>query len=387
MKTKNVLIAILFILLGGTLFKFFELNKKVDRLESELKYIPVQSDSLQSQSLAQSSKNKVQTANNRIQAENDDKVEDHTIALFEKAAPSVTFITTTALQRDYWSRNISEIPVGSGSGFIWDTEGHVVTNYHVIKDADKAIVTLADNNSYPATLVGIAPEKDLAVLKIEAEDVELVPISVGDSYNLKVGQNVFAIGNPFGLDQTLTTGIISALGREIESQARIPIRDVIQTDAAINPGNSGGPLLDSSGRLIGVNTAIYSPSGAYAGIGFSIPVNVVNWVVPDLIEYGEVKRPLIGIEMVSSQIMNRMGLSGAMVLNVVPGSPADKAGLKATKRNRKGDIIVGLNGKEIKENLDLVLGLEKYKPGQRITLQVLREDDPMDIELELDVQK
>ena len=201
--------------------------------------------------------------------------EQATIKLFEEAAPSVVYITTTTVQQDYWSRNVYEIPAGTGSGFIWDDKGHIVTNFHVIQNAYKAKVTLSDQTTYDAEIVGKEPIKDLAVLRIVPKGT-LKPIPIGSSHDLKVGQSVFAIGNPFGFDQTLTTGIISALGREIESVARVPIRDVIQTDAAINPGNSGGPLLDISGRLIGVNTAIYSPSGAYAGIGFSIPVDAVN---------------------------------------------------------------------------------------------------------------
>jgi len=207
--------------------------------------------------------------------------EKATISLFEKATPSVVFITTSDVRRDYFTRSIREYKSGSGSGFIWDNAGHIITNYHVIQGADKATVTLSDQSTYPAKLVGKAPSKDLAVLKIEAPIEKLRPLQIGMSYDLRVGQSVYAIGNPFGLDQTLTTGIVSALGREINSVANIPIRDVIQTDAAINPGNSGGPLLNSSGELIGVNTAIYSPSGASAGIGFSIPVDAVNWVVPD----------------------------------------------------------------------------------------------------------
>ena len=233
--------------------------------------------------------------------------EEATIHLFEVSAPSVVFITTTATQQDYWSRNVYEIPSGSGSGFIWDEEGHIVTNYHVIKDAYKAKVTLSDQTTWDAEITGVEPRKDLAVLKIKTTS-PLKALPIGTSHDLKVGQTVFAIGNPFGLDQTLTTGIISALGREIESVARVPIRDVIQTDAAINPGNSGGPLLDISGRLIGVNTAIISPSGAYAGIGFSVPVDVVRWVVPDLIQYGEVKRPILGIDLANQQLIDRMNL-------------------------------------------------------------------------------
>jgi S1-C subfamily serine protease len=381
MKSKNLFLALLILLLVFAIYQIYDLNNRVKLLESENKTVADTSMVVNANQTQPTTMEAVP-----VSTKNAGEPENLTIRLFENSAPSVTFITTTALQRDFWTRNVTEIPGGTGSGFIWDEEGHIVTNYHVIKGANKAMVTLANNNSYQAKLIGVAPEKDLAVLKIDAPEEELIPIPVGKSYNLKVGQNVFAIGNPFGLDQTLTTGIISALGREIESQAQIPIRDVIQTDAAINPGNSGGPLLDSGGKLIGVNTAIYSPSGAYAGIGFSIPVDVVKWVVPDLIEYGEVKRPLIGIEMVSTQLLNRMGLKGAMVLNVVPGSPAEKAGLLPTKRNQKGDLIVGLNDEPINENLDLVLGLEKYKPGDHITLQVERNGKSMEIEIVLDVQ-
>ena len=186
--------------------------------------------------------------------------EEATIKLFEESAPSVVFITTSTVRQDYWSRNVTEIPAGNGSGFIWDREGHIVTNYHVIEKADIAQVTLSDQTTWDAELIGIEPNKDLAILKIKAPDTKLKPIPVASSHDLRVGQSVFAIGNPFGLDQTLTTGVISALGREIQSIGGRPIRGVIQTDAAINPGNSGGPLLDSNGRLIGVNTMIYSPS-------------------------------------------------------------------------------------------------------------------------------
>jgi len=313
--------------------------------------------------------------------------EEATIHLFEVSAPSVVFITTTATQQDYWSRNVYEIPSGSGSGFIWDDEGHIVTNYHVIKDAYKAKVTLSDQTTWDAEVTGIEPRKDLAVLRIKSTS-PLKPLPIGTSHDLKVGQSVFAIGNPFGLDQTLTTGVISALGREIESIARVPIRDVIQTDAAINPGNSGGPLLDISGRLIGVNTAIISPSGTYAGIGFSVPVDVVRWVVPDLIQYGEVKRPVLGIELVNQQLIDRMKLKGALVMDVAPGSGAAKGGLKPTTRTRTGEIVLGdlimeINGEPIKSNNDLLLTLEKYKPGDQVRMKVMRDDQPATINVTL----
>lgn len=309
--------------------------------------------------------------------------EEATIQLFEISAPSVVYITTTAQQQDYWSRNIYEIQAGTGSGFIWDDKGHIVTNFHVIQDAYKASVTLSDGSSWDAKVVGYEPRKDLAVLRINP-NVQLRPLPIASSNNLRVGQSVFAIGNPFGLDQTLTTGVISALGREINSVSGVPIRDVIQTDAAINPGNSGGPLLDISGRLIGVNTAIVSPSGAYAGIGFSVPVDVVSWVVPDLIEFGEVRRPVLGVELVPQQTIDRMKLEGAMIMAVVPGSGAAKSGLKPTRGSSDGqitmgDLIVEIDGQIIKSNNDLLLTLEKYKPGDQIRLKVIRNDQPSNI--------
>lgn len=314
--------------------------------------------------------------------------EEATIKLFEESAPSVVFITTSTVRQDYWSRNVTEIPAGNGSGFIWDKEGHIVTNYHVIEKADRAQVTLADQTTWDAELVGIEPNKDLAILKIKAPVDKLKPIPVGSSYDLRVGQSVFAIGNPFGLDQTLTTGVISALGREIESIGGRPIRGVIQTDAAINPGNSGGPLIDSNGRLIGVNTMIYSPSGASAGIGFSIPVDEVNWVVPDIIQYGEVRRPILGINLVAEQHTKRLKMEGALILDVVPSSPADRFGLRATEKDRRGNIILGdlitqVNDEKISTNADLFLALEKYSPGDTVRVGFVREDKDQSIDLVL----
>ncbi len=310
--------------------------------------------------------------------------EAHTIRLFEAAAPSVCFITTSTIRRNYYNRNVEELPSGTGSGFVWDKDGHIVTNYHVIQNADRATVTLSDGTVYEATKVGVAPEKDLAVLKIEARRAELVPILVGSSNNLRVGQSVYAIGNPFGLDQTLTTGVVSALGREINSVAGIPIKDVIQSDAAINPGNSGGPLLNSSGQLIGVNTAIYSPSGASAGIGFSIPVAVVNWVVPDLIRFGKVNRPVIGVELARPL----RDVEGAIVLDVVPGSPAETAGIRPVKADKYGnivlgDVIVAINKDPIASNSDLYLALEKYRAGDQVTVTVKRGDRMLDLPVRL----
>lgn len=312
-----------------------------------------------------------------------------TINLFQESAPSVCYITTTNRSYNFWTGDYAEVPSGNGSGFIWDRKGHIVTNYHVIQNSSSAQVTLADQSTYQATVVGTAPEKDLAVLRIEVPAGSLRPIPVGASDNLRVGQSVFAIGNPFGLDQTLTTGIVSALGREIKSVAGIPIRNVIQTDAAINPGNSGGPLLNTQGQLIGVNTAIYSPSGASAGIGFSIPVDVVRWVVPELISFGELRRPTLGIELAPEYLLQRAGIKGVLILRVSENGPAEKAGILPTRRDRNGrivlgDIITGINKDPILSYSDLVLALEKYKAGDRVTVSFLRDDKASQVEIELE---
>jgi S1-C subfamily serine protease len=309
--------------------------------------------------------------------------------LFESASPSVVYITSIKVQRDFFRMRAMEVPRGTGSGFLWDDRGHIVTNYHVIQGATRAEVTLADQSTWPAELVGFAPEKDLAVLRIDAPKEQLPPLSLGTSADLKVGQTVLAIGNPFGFDQTLTTGIISALGREIQSANGIPIRDVIQTDAAINPGNSGGPLLDSAGRLIGVNTAIVSTSGSYAGIGFAIPVDTVNWVVADLIEFGQVQRPSLGLELASDSISRRFGLEGPLILDVERGSPADRAGLRPTTRDRSGrirlgDVVIALNGERIRRTGDLGLILESLEEGQKVTLSIIRDGRPVDVEMVLE---
>jgi S1-C subfamily serine protease len=314
--------------------------------------------------------------------------EQHTINLFKRSAPSVCFITTTTLRRDYFSRNVMEIPQGSGSGFVWDRNGHIITNHHVIQNASKAQVTLADGSSWEAELVGDAPEKDLAVLRIKVPSNKLIPIPVGSSNDLQVGQSVYAIGNPFGLDQTLTTGIVSALGREIQTESGFPVRDAIQTDAAINPGNSGGPLLDSNGELIGVNTAIYSPSGASAGIGFSIPVSVVSWVVPELIRYGKIKRPTMGVELFETSVSRNNNLPGPLVADVVKGSPAAAAGIRPTRRDEYGrisigDIIIAINNKKISSKEELVLELENYQAGDRVTLTLIRNDREVKTQLTL----
>jgi S1-C subfamily serine protease len=277
--------------------------------------------------------------------------------------------------------DVMEVPQGTGSGFVWDQDGHVVTNFHVIEDAQATKVTFAGQTSYRATLVGVAPEKDLAVLRISAPREKLVPILLGTSGNLQVGQRVFAIGNPFGLDQTLTTGIVSALGRSIQSATDRPIEGVIQTDAAINPGNSGGPLLDSAGRLIGVNTAIASPSGGSAGIGFAVPVDTVNLVVPQLIRHGKMVRPQLGVVLADDSIARRLGVEGALVLRVDPGSGAAAAGFRGTRRTEDGDLLLGdviqsFGGRSVASSGDLLSALEEKKAGETVSIRYLRDGRP-----------
>ncbi|MEX2121118.1 MAG: trypsin-like peptidase domain-containing protein [Pirellulales bacterium] len=314
--------------------------------------------------------------------------EKATIELFRKASPSVVYITTLAVRRDIFSLNVLETPQGAGSGFIWDEQGHVVTNYHVIRGADAAQVMLEDRSTSYAQVVGVAADKDIAVLKIDAGAARLRPIGVGASKDLQVGQKVFAIGNPFGLDQTLTTGIISGLGREILSTTRRTIQGVIQTDAAINPGNSGGPLLDSAGLLVGVNTAIYSPSGTYAGVGFAVPADTVNRIVPQLIRHGRVVRPGLGAEIAEDQLTGRLGLKGVLVINVRQGSAAAEAGMQptrydATGRVLLGDLIVAIDDRKVESTDDLFTALESYQIGDRVTVTVQRNGRRIELPITL----
>jgi S1-C subfamily serine protease len=298
-------------------------------------------------------------------------------------------ITNLAVDYSAFNLDLRQIPQGTGTGFVWDPEGHVVTNYHVIQGGDAARVTMADQSSYKARLVGSYPDTDLAVLHIDAPPEKLRPIPVGTSHDLVVGQKTFAIGNPFGLDQSLTSGIVSAVGREMESVNRRAIKDMIQTDAAINPGNSGGPLLDSAGRLIGVNAAIYSPSGAFAGIGFAIPVDTVNRVVPQLIRTGKVSRPGLGVMVAPDQIVKQLRVKGALIMEVQPDSPAAKAGLRPTRRDESrriqlGDIIVGIDDKPVQSRKDLTDVLDKHKVGDTVKLKVLRDGQEEEVPVTLE---
>ena len=261
--------------------------------------------------------------------------EKATIDLFQRASPAVVYITSLAQRSDFFGANIFEVPQGTGSGFVWDDAGHIVTNFHVIQDANAVKVTLSDHSSYKAEFVGADPSKDLAVLRIFATADKLHILPIGTSRDLQVGQKVFAIGNPFGLDYTLTTGVVSALGRTIQSFGNRSIEGVIQTDAAINPGNSGGPLLDSAGRLIGINTQIYSPSGASAGIGFAVPVDIVNQVVPELIQHGRVVRPYMGVQLFDDSLVRGLGLKGVPLQRVTEGGPAEAAGAEGSSAGSK----------------------------------------------------
>jgi S1-C subfamily serine protease len=320
----------------------------------------------------------------------DDKLgadEQGTIDVFGKFSRSVVNITSFVARQDRFTLDVTEIPQGTGSGFVWDQDGHIVTNFHVVSMGDRASVTLNDNTTYPATIVGVAPDKDVAVLKIDAPPQKLLPLPIGQSNNLKVGQKVLAIGNPFGLDQTLTTGVISGLGREIKSVTGRPIQDVIQTDASINPGNSGGPLLDSSGRLIGINTAIYSPSGANAGIGFAVPVDTVNSIVPQLLKHGKIVRPGLGVNIANDAVAQRLNIDGVLILQVAPGGAAEQAGIQGTKQTpdgwQLGDIIVGFDGIEIHTQRDLHKQFDSHKVGDTVTLTLLNSGQRREVKVTL----
>lgn len=327
------------------------------------------------------------TVNNLVAAGNvdsgtafltDDEVNN--ISVFRDVSPSVVFVTNTQLRRQMFSLNVMETPRGSGSGFIWNEEGLIVTNFHVIYGANRIKITLESGESYNAEVVGTAPEKDIALLRIDAPDKVLKPIPLGDSNQLSVGRKVLAIGNPFALDTTLTVGVVSALGREIKATNNRTIKNVIQTDAAINPGNSGGPLLNSSGELVGVNTAIYSPSGASAGIGFAIPVNTVRDLIPQLLEYGKLYRPVLGIESLTDYWARRLGVKGIAVLSVEPGLPAAEAGMVGMREDSRGkihlgDVIIAINDATVTNEDSLLTALEQYSPGDAVKITTLRDEE------------
>ncbi|MFH0900270.1 MAG: trypsin-like peptidase domain-containing protein [Pseudomonadota bacterium] len=314
--------------------------------------------------------------------------EKRDIEVFKRASVSVVNITSIALRRDFFSFDVMQIPQGTGSGFVWDRKGHIVTNYHVIEQGDRFSITLADGSEWPAQVIGVAPDKDVAVLATKAPSAKLAPLTLGHSRNLLAGQRVLAVGNPFGLDHSLTVGIVSALGRELRSPSGRTIRDVIQTDAAINPGNSGGPLLDSSGRLIGMNTAIYSPSGASAGIGFAVPAETVVRLVPQLIQYGRPIRPGIGASILPSSYAERLGIRGVAIYEVAPNGPAAAAGLQGiritqTRRIALGDRIIAVDGAKLRSEDDLLDAFEKAGVGAAVELTVEREGAQRQVKLAL----
>ncbi len=315
--------------------------------------------------------------------------EQNTIQVFNRAAASAVFVTQRRVVVDYWAGRAMEVPAGSGSGFVWDEAGHIVTNFHVVADARSVVVTLHDQKTYPARLVGAEPRRDIAVLHIQAPKESLTPVQLPPAGNvLSVGQKVIAIGNPFGLDHTLTTGVVSALGREVDGIGGVTIRDMIQTDAAINPGNSGGPLLDSGGRLIGMNTMIFSKSGAWAGIGFAVPVETIRRMVPQIIATGRAEQVGLGVRIdPQRRLERRLGLSGVVVLGVLPGSSAERAGLRGLSQGPDGvslgDVVVGIEAQDIRSYDDLYNALDGKRPGQRVKVRVVRDGKPLTLEMEL----
>ena len=328
-------------------------------------------------------------------------LEEEIIRAYDRIGRGVVNITNRSYGYDFFFRPVPQ--EGTGSGFVYDTEGHIITNYHVIEGAEELYVTLADETTTPAEVVGTDPSNDLAIIKVDVSPDLLQPIPLGDSDQLRVGQFVIAIGNPFGLEQTLTVGVVSALGRVIESPNERFIGEIIQTDAAINPGNSGGPLLDLSGRVVGVNTAIFSPSRASAGIGFAVPVNTVRRVVPELIARGYYPHPWLGISQwpltpERAEILRQAGMEvpveeGLLIVETAPGSPASQAGLLGGQEQVRlgrvlvlvgGDVLTSINGEPIRSDRDLVLYLDtKTQIGQTIEVTIWRDGKEMTVPVTL----
>jgi 2-alkenal reductase len=305
------------------------------------------------------------------------------VDLFANTAPSVAYITTEVLQpTGFFSATVAK---GAGSGFVWDTSGHVVTNNHVVEGARSVFVQLDAGDPVQARIVGTSPDYDLAVVQLTRTPRALRPIPLGTSRDLRIGQSVYAIGNPYGLQRTLTHGIVSALGRELPTTEFREVVGVIQTDAAINPGNSGGPLLDSAGRLIGVNSAIQSESGSSAGIGFAIPADLVNRVVPSLISRGRAPLPGIGINPVRPDLVERAGIAGVVIAEVRRGTPAARAGLKPLDRGtgNLGDIIIAVNGRRTETLSSFVAELDRAGIGSTVDLTVVRDDKPRHVSVQV----
>lgn len=315
--------------------------------------------------------------------------EVNTIKLFQNHGASVVNINSMRVQRQLFSFDTMEVPAGTGTGFIWNAEGYIVTNFHVIQDASKIVVSFKNGKTAQAKIVGAEPRKDVAVLKVKMpQDIDFLPLSLANTHDLLVGQKVVAIGSPFGLDQTVTTGIISALGRSIVGVGKVTIRDMIQTDASINPGNSGGPLLDSRGFLLGMNTMIYSGSGSSSGIGFAVPANTINQTVGEIIKYGRVQQPGIGISAFTDNVTRRLGQRGVLIMEVFKNGPAEKAGLRGTMRNKYGEILIGdliteIDGTKVETYDDLYVVFDQKKIGDEIMLTIFRDGKKQKSKLKL----
>jgi len=306
------------------------------------------------------------------------------IELFERVSPSVVQVAARTAAGNPLDED-EDAGAASGTGFVWDNNGHVVTNNHVVQNGTEVAVKFASGEVAQAEVIGVAPNYDLAVLRIRNSRQLPPPVALGSSSDLKVGQMAFAIGNPFGLDQSLTSGIISALKRRLPTSSGREIANVIQTDTAINPGNSGGPLLDSAGRLIGVNTAIISPSGSSAGIGFAVPADIVNRVVPELIKNGRVPTPGIGIVAASEAVATRLGVEGVIVVRTAPGSPAERAGIRGVNfsSGALGDVIVLADGKPVHRLSDLTDQLEQVGAGKSVRVGVKRGSETRDVNVDI----
>ena len=316
--------------------------------------------------------------------------EERLSEIFRRVSPSVVFLSNDAVERSYFSLDARLVPQGTGSGFVWDTLGHIVTNYHVIEGADLISVSFGSSTPVRARIVGVAPDKELAVLRVDVDPELLHPITLGHADSVRVGMEALAIGNPFGLDHSLTRGIISAMGREIRASTGRVIENVLQTDAAINPGNSGGPLLNSRGDLIGINTAIVSRSGSSSGIGFAVPVSTVRRVVPELIEFGKIVRPALGVSLFSDEVARQWGVrKGVIVRDVGTGSAAAAAGLRGSRIFRTGevelgDVIVRVAEREIEDADDLLNELERHRVGDEVDVSVARGREVVKLRVRLD---
>ncbi|MCS7116322.1 MAG: trypsin-like peptidase domain-containing protein [Nitrososphaerales archaeon] len=380
-KLSSILWLIIIILIIGSLYTYFDIQTRYMELQNNYNNLRLQNEKIYYQ--LQLIESKLMNIESRIVSANltISTVHSNSTEVFKRAGPSVVAVLVRI-------ENILGTSSGGGSGFIYDRAGHIITNHHVIKGADIIRVAFPDGSSYPAKLVGTDPYSDLAVIKIDAPPDKLNPLPLGDSSKLVVGQKVVAIGNPFGLSNSMTEGIVSQLGRMLQTEQGFLIVDVIQVDAAINPGNSGGPLMNMNGEVIGVNTAIISPTGAFAGVGFAIPSNLVKKVVPSLIAKGKYEHPWLGITGINltPEIANAMKLNiskGFLVRDVVKGGPADKAGIKGGNRAVRiegvnvvigGDVIVSIDGLEVRGIEDILVYLQRNKrAGEQVKITVLRE--------------